>query len=79
MKGPIFICSFLAAVLVPLNAATLTFLHTTNGGSTFVYSGSVQNNQEVRTGDHHRYATVNVAAMVAGTCHKVSRGSAPRL
>ena len=64
MKYMMLICSFMAAALAPINAATLTFLQTTNGGSTFVYNGSVQNNQEVRTGDH--FLIFDFAALLDG-------------
>ena len=52
MRFTTYLFAFIFAILGPLNAATLSFLNTTNGGSTLLYSGSVQNNQEVRAGDY---------------------------
>jgi hypothetical protein len=39
-------------LLMPIQAATLTFVDTTNGGLTFNYTGSVQNNQQINAGDY---------------------------
>jgi hypothetical protein len=50
MKLTILVCAFLT-FFVPLHAATLTFLNTTDGGHTYLYSGSVQNNQQIQSGD----------------------------
>jgi hypothetical protein len=56
---------FIFAMLSPLQGATLTFLNTTYGGSTFLYSGSVQNNQQVNPGDY--FAIFDFAGLVSGS------------
>src|SRR5687768_10830531 len=50
MRFLILTSLFALTSLAPLQAADLTFSNTTNGGSTFVYNGSVQNNQQVENG-----------------------------
>ena len=35
-----------------MEGATLTFVNTTNGGLTFNYTGSVENNQQINAGDY---------------------------
>lgn len=64
MLSPTFICLFTLGLLAPLSGATLTFLNTTDGGNTFLYSGSVQNNQEVKTGD--QFIIFDFAALLDG-------------
>jgi hypothetical protein len=51
MKMRIAIYSFLLVSVTSLQGAVLTFVNTTNAGHTFVYSGFVQNNQQLHTGD----------------------------
>jgi hypothetical protein len=52
MKSNILLCMFVLMLLAPAQGATLRFLNTTNDGNTFLYSGSLQNNQQVESGDY---------------------------
>jgi hypothetical protein len=51
MKSALLVCTFLFTFFVPVEGATLTFLNATDGGHTYLYSGSVQNNQQIQSGD----------------------------
>jgi hypothetical protein len=42
----------LPMLMMPMEGATLTFVNTTNGGLTFNYTGSVENNQQINPGDY---------------------------
>jgi hypothetical protein len=52
MKRTSLLCLFVFMLLAPVQGATLTFINTTNGGATFNYAGSIQNNQQVQTGSY---------------------------
>jgi PEP-CTERM motif len=52
MKFALFTSLFVLTSLASIQAGTLTFSHTTNGGSTFVYDASIQNNQQVEPGSY---------------------------
>jgi hypothetical protein len=64
MKFTLVVCAFVFALFVPLEAATLTFVNTTDGGHTYVYSGSVQNNQQIESGDY--VVIFDFAGLVSG-------------
>jgi hypothetical protein len=65
MRFTILLLIFVFAMLSPIQGATLTFLNTTDGGSTFLYSGSVQNNQQVNSGDY--FVIFDFAGLVSGS------------
>ena len=52
MRFTAYLLAFLSILIVPAKAATLTFVNTTNGGLTFNYTGSVENNQQISSGDY---------------------------
>ena len=64
MKITILLCAFVFAFFVPLQGATLTFSNTTDGGHTYLYSGSVQNNQQIQSGDY--VVIIDFAGLVSG-------------
>jgi hypothetical protein len=64
MKFTIVVCAFLFTSFVPVEGATLTFLNTTDGGHTYLYSGSVQNNQQIESGDY--VVIFDFAGLVSG-------------
>jgi hypothetical protein len=64
MKLTILVCAFLFTCFVPIEGATLTFLNTTDGGHTYLYSGSVQNNQQIESGDY--VVIFDFAGLVSG-------------
>ncbi len=65
MRFTIFIFMSVFAMLAPLEGGTLTFLNTADNGSTFLYSGSVQNNQHVNSGDY--FTIFDFAGLVSGS------------
>ena len=65
MKFTMLLLIFVFAILSPIQGATLTFLNTADGGSTFLYSGSVQNNQQVNSGDY--FVIFDFAGLVSGS------------
>jgi hypothetical protein len=65
MRFTIVLLIFVFAILSPIQGATLTFLNTADGGSTFLYSGSVQNNQQVNSGDY--FIIIDFAGLVSGS------------
>jgi hypothetical protein len=64
MKTRIAIFTALLASMTLLDGAVLTFVNTTDQGHTFVYSGFVQNNQQVSTGDS--LIVLDFAGLVSG-------------
>jgi hypothetical protein len=64
MRLTAFLCSLAFIAFTPAHGATLTFLNTTDGGSTFHYSGSVQNNQQVESGNY--FVIFDFAGLLSG-------------
>ena len=52
-------------MLSSLQGGTLTFLNTADNGTSFLYSGSVQNNQQVNSGDY--FTIFDFAGLVSGS------------
>jgi hypothetical protein len=60
-----YLAFLLPLALLPLQAATLTFTNTSNAGLTFNYTASVQNNQEIQSGNY--FIIFDFAGLVSGT------------
>jgi hypothetical protein len=61
----LLLSSVALAAALPNYAATLTFIETQNEGTTYLYEGTLQNNQRIETGDF--FLVYDVRGLLSGT------------